>query len=138
MLRDLTIWIAESLFYLTNGVPLLATPWIFVWVLVWGSFALSPVFYGIHAIKYTAKRNVNLLFVLPLTVMTFFMGLHLAISPVMQVAMMQECETVEFETVEQIIDGELKDIGTIEIGRCRYKNNYYQDFGEWQFQGEIK
>lgn len=129
MIREFMLWINETLFYLTNGVMLVNTPWIFLWVLFWGVLMTIPIIYA------TSTRPKKWRVALPL--MIFFslfsiFSLTTAISPgIIQMQMMQECriDIAEFNIIK---DGNLEEQGEIEIKQCRYKDNYYSEFGDWK------
>lgn len=129
MIREFMLWINETLFYLTNGVMLVNTPWIFLWVLFWGVLMTIPIIYA------TSTRPKKWCVALPL--MIFFslfsiFSLTTAISPgIIQMQMMQECriDIAEFNIIK---DGNLEEQGEIEIKQCRYKDNYYGEFSDWK------
>src|SRR6056297_537026 len=113
MLRDLMLWISETLFYLQGGEMLINTPWIFAWVVFWALIIVSPIFFVMHV------RQTH--WAVWMFIIAFFPGLMIAISPgAIQTQMMQECETVE-----SVIATERIDSTAITVTQCRTKDNYY-------------
>jgi hypothetical protein len=49
---------------------------------------------------------------------------------IVQVDFMVECEISEVEFASELLGTQ-----TVELKQCRYKDNYYGDFGEWQLVG---
>jgi len=126
MLRDLMLWISETLFYLQGGEMLINTPWIFAWVVFWTLIIVSPIFFVTHVRQ---TRWAVWMFII-----IFLPGLMIAISPgAIQSQMMQECETVEGVAATKRIDPTV-----ITINQCRVKDNYYGDFGEWKIVGQAQ
>lgn len=128
MIREFMLWVSETLFYVLNGVALANTPWFFVWVFFWALVMVSPM---IHINHYrTTKWSI------PLFLICFFPGLFLAVGPpIIQMQMIQECEIVELEETLVNLNGEIVDLGPLSVNRCRVKDNYYGDFGEWNTMG---
>lgn len=129
MIRDIIIQISELLFYALDGNMLTDSPWIFVWVIV-GSVILSspmtfPIWFNkVHLLKYSLIGFVLLM------VPAFFLIIG---PPLVQLQMMQECETVEL-----LVDTDKIANYTITEQQCRYKDNYYGEFGEWTLGGRYK
>jgi hypothetical protein len=127
MFRDILLWISETLFYLTGGEMLLNTPWFFPWIVFGIIFMLSPLFiYLKNAEKYKYFGF--------LTVFTFFSGLLIVISPgAIQGQLMTECRD-NTASLQIFVDDVLSETDEITITQCRYKNNYYGEFGEWELK----
>jgi hypothetical protein len=124
MIRDIMLSASELLFYLLDGEMLINTFWVFVYVLVLSFFLLSPVMAFERLGRF--QKWAPMIFII-----TFFPGLFLSVGPpIVQGQMMQECRVFE-----QSITGELAEARVISFKECRYKDNYYGDFGEWKVQG---
>jgi hypothetical protein len=131
MIRDFMIWVAEGLFWLTDGVMLMNTAWVLVWILVWSLVMASPMFYLTH-VNYNRKPPGWPGFVF---LFGFFPGLLMAAGPgIVQIDMMTECKTLEVETADVILNGEIVNLGSIPLKHCRTKENYYSEFGEWKIR----
>jgi hypothetical protein len=122
MIHDAITWVAEALFYLMNGVALMNTPWIFVWIVAGAVTLVIPLYFAI--------RDVRRVWYLPALVgmVSFFPIILLMMGPPLaQINMMQDCETVSATvTTDRIVNQ------TAELRQCRFKDNYYNDFGVWQ------
>ena len=125
MFRELTVWISEVLFYLTNGVMLIETPWLLAWVLFWSVIMTIPLIYSSHIRPSKWRVALPLMIFFPLLTLFSFIT---AIGPgIVQTQMMSECETVSVTIdTDRILNH------TAEMRQCRFKDNYYNDFGEWQ------
>lgn len=129
MFREFMLWMSETIFYIQGGVMLINTPWIFVWVFFWSLVMTLPMFY-VFNVKPSTWAPIAFM-------VMFFPSLMMAIGPgIVQVQMMQECKTVENESTRVYLNGELVDIGPLNVRICRYKDNFYGDFGEWKTVGE--
>jgi hypothetical protein len=115
MIHDAITWVAEAMFYLMNGEPVLNTIWILVWIFG-GTVLLLIPFYLVIA----WGRAVGVVSFFP--ILMLMMG-----PPLAQIAMMEECETVSVT-----IDTDRIVYQTVELLQCRFKDNYYNDFGAWQ------
>jgi len=126
MIRDFMVWLSESLFYIMNGVPIADSAWVFVWVVFWSLVLTFPMWFLI---------NVKITKWMPLASMIgFFPILMICIGPpIVQMQMLRECETVEL-----LVDTDRVTNYTITETQCRYKDNYYGDFGEWTLGGRYK
>lgn len=136
MIRDIMGWVSEALFYLLNGTALVNTPWVLVWVAVWTLVMISPIVYHTHiqSNKWAPHKWAPLILII-----VFLLGLSMAIAPgIIQMQMMQECKTVEIEKTLVNLGGEVVDLGPLNVRRCRIKENYYDDFGEWETVGEAR
>ena len=126
MLREFAIWISETLFYLSGGVPLIAMPWA---LLLWGCCVAvmgTPVFYAVHLARASESFLKSLILTLFALVM-YFLGLFIVISPgAIQADMLSECESVDVT-----INTDLVSEQTVTMRQCRSKDNYYDEFGEW-------
>jgi hypothetical protein len=122
MIHDAIAWVAEALFYVMNGVALMNTPWIFVWIVAGAVTIVLPLHFAIGR-----GRGVRYLPALVGMVNFFPILMLMLLPPLAQIDMMQECETVSvtFDT-DRIVNE------TAELRQCRFKDNYYNDFGVWQ------
>lgn len=131
MIRETLLWINETLFYLTGGIPLLNTIWFIPWV-VGGTLILAiPILYPIWT------RNTKLLKFGPLIFIISFMPIMtIVISPsVIQGQLMHECKSIEGEVfTNAYMNGKKIEPQPVTIRQCRYKENYYEDFGEWEIR----
>jgi len=124
-------WTAEQLFYLLNGVPIIGTPFILVWILFWIAFMMMPMIYVI----YMRPGSVVLGLLSVIMVFTVMGGMFIAMGPpIVQQEMLSECETVSTETDDFEFKGETQNVGAIDVKLCRHKDNYYEDFGEWKIK----
>jgi len=131
MIREFMLWVSEMLFYVQGGVMLINTPWIAVWVLFWSIVIASPLIFWIHI----SQNN----WAMTTFIIMFFPALLVATGPgVIQTQMMQECEIVELENTLVNLDDEIVDLGPLSVNRCRMKDNYYGDFGEWKTMGRAQ
>jgi hypothetical protein len=125
MIRELTVWISETLFYLTNGVMLIETPWLLAWVLFWSVMMSMPLIYVSHIRPSKWRIALPLMIFFPLLTLFSFIT---AIGPgIVQQQMMIECKDV---TVS--VNTELVGDADIDVQQCRTKENFYGDFGEWK------
>jgi hypothetical protein len=127
MLREFAIWISETLFYLSGGVPLIAMPWA---LLLWGSCCVAvmgiPTFYAFHYAQRSGSYLRSLLITLFALAM-FLTGMTIAISPgAIQADMLSECESVDVTVTTDLVSEQ-----TVTMRQCRSKDNYYDEFGEW-------
>lgn len=123
MIRDLIVSIAEILFSMTGGEMLMNTLWFFPWILIWALLMSLPMFY-VTRCKWTGRAPgwPALAFMI-----MFFPCLLMATGPgIVQAQMMQECETTAVPVSTDRVDQ------TISVQQCRYKSNYYGEFGPWQ------
>ncbi len=123
MIHDTIAWVAEAMFYVMNGAALLNTPWILVWIFGGTVLLLIPFYLAVAAGRGKIGPVSALVFMV-----SFFPILMLMMGPPLaQITMMQECETVSvtFDT-DRIVNH------TAELRQCRFKDNYYNDFGVWQ------
>lgn len=129
MIRDSMIWISEILFYLTNGVPMANTLWFFVWVALGTILMVIPCYFAISV----GRNKVNSLPAL-VFLFSFFPLLFLIIGPpLLQLQMVSECETVTVDVATDRVENH-----TIRLRHCRFKDNYYGEFGEWQLSQQTR
>lgn len=123
MLNEFMVLISEALFYVLGGAMLANTLWVFVWVLFWALVMVSPMAYAIY-VRPTRTAAI-------LTLAVFFPSLMIAIGPgIVQSQMLSECETVPVSiTTDRVTDQ------TFTVTQCRFKDNFYGEFGEWRITG---
>jgi hypothetical protein len=115
--------IAEFLFYLLGGVPIMYTFWILLWVVFWVFVMTWPVL--IHQRTWSVAAFV-----------VFLIGgwIMCLAPPLAQLGSMSECRTFETE-----VSSELSPPRTITLRECRNKDNYYNDLGPWTIsQGPVQ
>jgi hypothetical protein len=125
MIRELTVWISETLFYLTNGVMLIETPWLLAWAMFWSVMMAMPLIYvsSIRPSKWRVALPLMILF--PLLI---FFSFITAIGPgIVQQQMMVECKDITVSVNTELV-GDVD----IDVQQCRTKENFYGDFGEWK------
>lgn len=125
MIREFIVWVSEALFYLTNGVMLINTPWFLAWVLFWSVMMVMPLIYATSIRPKLYRVAIPLLIFFALSTLLAFTT---AIGPgIVQQQMMMECKdaTVNLNT-------ELVGDTAIQMRHCRTKENFYGDFGEWK------
>jgi hypothetical protein len=123
MLREMLIYVAEALFWLTSGELLVNTLWIFVWVFGGTILMLIPLHIATTPGKNRIKTLPALVFLIG-----FFPMLVLITSPgIVQMDLMQECRTVQAQvTIEGVTE-------TQTVAQCRVKENFYDtDYGPWR------
>ena len=126
MFREFLVWVSETLFYFTGGEMLANTIWIIPWVAFWAIFIM------ITFIVWIANINKYRGF---LTGFIFFFGLMIVWgTDIVQSQMMTECRD-STASLQIFVDDELSETDEITIKQCRYKDNYYGEFGEWKLVG---
>jgi hypothetical protein len=128
MIRDFFITLAEALFWFTGGEPLATTVWFLVWVFGGALIMTTPTWVTLHqAIAKSPYKWISgvISFVVFFTMLMTIIG-----TPLMQIQMMEECLPVETQTVanEQGFSTEVR------VRQCRFKDNFYGEFGEWQLR----
>lgn len=127
MIREITLSISEVLFWILGGVPIVNTFWIIPYVVVLTSMMIFPFFFVFFKTKLYNFGPI-------IFILTFFPLLLFGIGPpIVQVQMLQECETVE-----KVVSTDRVENHTMDIKQCRVKENYYGEFGEWKIYGDIK
>ena len=122
MIRDISVWIAESLFWLTGGVQLIYTLWFIPWIVVGCVIMMSPYFVLIYG-----KGNRKTILASLMLIVLFFPTLFATMAPGMvQYDMMMQCETVTTAVTTDRVES-----GTVNVRQCRTKDNFYDEFGEW-------
>lgn len=122
MFYDFLIGTAELLFWLTGGTALMNTLWIIPWVLGTSVLMIVPLFYPIWFNKPHLLKYSSLLFLV-----CFFPILLTTIGPpIKQMQMLADCRSVEVPVETE------KASKIFEMEECRYKENYYGDYGEWK------
>ena len=125
MIRDTLLWVSEALFWALDGQKLIDTVWFIPWVVVGAVLMVLMYVIGqfIAEVYESMFGSVITLCILPLML--------IILSPIgMQERLMSECEIFETE-----VASELSGTNTLELKQCRYKDNYYGDFGEWNVVG---
>ena len=130
MLRDVLLWIFETLFYLTGGEMLLNTIWFIPWVIAGAVLLAMPLFYPLYFGNPRLLKFAPLMFII-----TFLPGMTILISPgAIQGQLMTECRDNK-ASVQIFVDDVLSETDEITLKQCRYKDNYYGEFGEWEVKG---
>lgn len=125
MIREFIVWVSEALFYLTDGVMLINTPWFLAWVLFWSVMMALPLIYVSSFRPSKWRVAIPLMIFFPMLTLFSFM---LAISPgIVQQQMMIECKDATINVNTELV-GET----VIQMKHCRTKENFYGDFGEWK------
>lgn len=130
MIREIMLWISEMLFYLQGGDVLVSTFWIFPWIGFWVLVMVFPLFYYVNyaSSKYKYLSLIIFMFV-------FFPALLMAIGlPPVQHQMITECRDDIAEVNIYYGDNTVSEKTQITITQCRYKENYYGEFGEWKLK----
>lgn len=123
MIREVASYIAEILFRIMDGAPLVNSGWVFLYI------ALVMTIFSVPFVKYVFTESPKYGV---LAVLTFFPMLMLTIGPpIVQMQMLVECEPV-------VLTGETNRVTDYNVTakQCRYKDNYYGDFGEWKIVGD--
>ena len=129
MFRDLLVWISETLFYFTGGEMLVNTVWIIPWVFGGTVLFALPLFYPLYSRN---PRHFKFSFIF---IIIFLPGMAILISPgAIQSQMTSECRD-STASLQIFVDDELSETDEITIKQCRYKDNYYGEFGEWKLMG---
>lgn len=118
-------YISELLFRLLDGNPLADSGWVFLYIAtVMGIFVIP---FTKFVYSQSPKHGLY-------AVLTFFPMLVLAVGPpIVQMQMLAECEPV-------VLTGETNRVTNyvMEGQQCRYKDNYYGEFGEWKLGGQYQ
>lgn len=126
MVKEFLAWISETLFYLLGGEMLVTTIWFIPWVAFWAIFMLLP--FIVWNVTNIHKYGF-------LTVFTFSLGLMVSLgTDIVQSQMMSECRD-STASLQIFVDNNLSETDEITIKQCRYKDNYYGEFGEWKLVG---
>lgn len=120
MIREFILWLSESLFYIQGGVALASTFWLMIWIVFWCLVIGAPMIYQTH-FKHSTWTPIT-------SIVLFFPCIIMAVGPgIVQQQMLQECRDV---TVQ--VETENVGLTDLDMQECRYKENYYGDFGEWK------
>jgi hypothetical protein len=125
MIRDILLWVSEALFWVLDGQMLVDTHWVIAWLLsgIVLSFLLITITH-IISFKYDSMFGI-------VATLCIFPLMLIILSPLgLQERLMSECEIFETE-----VASELSGTKILELKQCRYKDNYYGDFGEWNVVG---
>jgi hypothetical protein len=125
MIRDTLLWVNEALFWALDGQMLIDTFWFIPWVIV--GVMLMCLLYIIGQFIVEVYESM---FGIVVTLCIFPLILIIVSPGAIQMQMTSECEMFETEVVS-----ELSGTNTLELKQCRYKDNYYGDFGEWNIVG---
>jgi len=122
MISNTFNWIAETLFYLMNGEPLINSFWIILWVLGGTVLMVIPFYFAV-----SVGRNRVRSLPAVVSLVSFFPLLLLIMGPPLtQMQMLSECETVTITIDTDRVEGH-----AFQMRQCRHKENFYGDFGEW-------
>jgi len=125
--------VSEFLFWIMGGVALANSPFIILWVVFWSvaiasSLLLVDIFKRKHFILaiFTPSFIAICSFLMAFTVAIF--SFMMAIGPALkQQHMLSECRNhvvvITTDNIENL---------SLNVRECRYKENYYGDFGDWQ------
>lgn len=123
MIRDFILPMSEFLFWVLGGVPIMNSLWIVPYV----AFIVFIMGIPLHLATTHGVRSFHSI----VFVVSFFPLLMISMGPpIVQMQMLQECETVG-----RIISTDRIDEHVINIRQCRVKDNYYGEFGEWSIAG---
>jgi hypothetical protein len=126
MHRDAMLGISEFFFWILGGVPLVNSIWIFPYVFLASVLMIIPFYLAVTYGKNKIKSLPAIIFIV-----SFYPLLIIDIGPpIVQMQMMQECETVQHVISTDLVENHIMD-----IRQCRIKENYYGDFGEWSIGG---
>ncbi len=114
--------VSEFLFWIMGGVALANSPFIILWVVFW-SVAIASSLLLVDIFK--RKHFILAIFVATTIAIFSFM---MAIGPTLkQQYMLSECRNhvvvITTDNIENL---------SLNVRECRYKENYYGDFGDWQ------
>ena len=124
MIREFFLQIAEALFWVMGGVPLVNSPLIFVWVFLWVVVMASPVFLATRRMQAGHALPVRFL---PFYGVLFFLTLFTVMGPpIIQIQMLQECrENTEVTRVDGV---------PVRATECRTRSdmNRWGEWGPWE------
>ena len=130
MFREFLVWISETLFNLLGGEPLANTIWIIPWVFGGTLLFALPLLYPLYTRNPRHFKFAPFVFII-----IFFPGMVILISPgAIQGQLMTECRD-NTASLQIFVDDKLSETDEITIKQCRYKDNYYGEFGEWELKG---
>lgn len=123
MFRDIILYFSDFLFWIMGGTPLANSLLMFPYI-IGITLILSIPFYYVLETKFKKFwGTVAMVSFFPMLILT--MG-----PPIVQMQMMEECEYVNVAvSTDRIQNYELK------VKQCRYKDNYFGEFGEWKIRG---
>jgi hypothetical protein len=116
------IAVSEFLFWIMGGAVLANSPFIILWVGFWSvAMASSLLLVDIF------KRKHFILAIFVATTIAIFAFVMAVGPPIKQLHMMSECRNqVVVVTTDNNVNLSLN------VRECRYKKNYYGNFGDWQ------
>jgi hypothetical protein len=130
MIREFVVHFAETMFVLMSGVPLHASPWILFWIFGWTMLVTLSIVVALVVIsRYSPKLLISLYTYIVTPIVFVACLLIVTAVPTAQLQMMKECKTVTAD----VTVGEIT--AQTDVQQCRFKPNYYEDFGEWQLRG---
>jgi hypothetical protein len=123
-MREFFIGGAELLFQMTSGVPMFEGLYIIAYIAVMVILAMLLVFCTIGHTPGTYRHPLNFVIVM-VGMVVLFGGMFSFIAA--QQTMLVDCKSVEVTISTELIPEQ-----GITVTQCRYKDNYYGDFGEWK------
>ena len=109
----------DFLFWMLDGVPIMNTPWILVYIVI--PIAGWVFLFYLFVITQRARYSM-------LAIVTFLPMLFIAMGPPLwQTQMLSECHNVVVT-----VDTELVNDAKYVVRECRFKDNYYSEFGDWE------
>ena len=126
MFSDIVLYFSDVLFWLMSGTPIANSLLMFPYI-IGITLILSIPFYLVLESKFKKFWGT-------VAMVSFFPMLLLTMGPpIVQMQMMADCESV-------VLTGETNRVTSyeIEMQQCRFKDNYYGDFGEWKIVGNRK
>lgn len=122
ILREIIDFLSNVFFVVMGGVPIMNTVWVLPYILLIAVIMISPMLYILISKKTKWKFVIGFI-----GCITFFPFLMIGMGlPLTQMRMLSECETVSVTVQTENVENQ-----EIYILQCRYKENYYDDFGEW-------
>ena len=129
MFRDIILTLSEFFFWLLGGFPIMNTLWFIPYVILLSLILIMPFYMAITIGRNKSTSIPAIVFLVSfLPVLLIGMG-----PPIVQMQMMQECETVQ-----SLVETDRVKPVTIDIRQCRIKENYYDDFKDWKILGDNK
>ena len=119
-MREYFLWLSETAFWVTGGVPLTNGLEIIVWVL-FGLILMYIVL--VQAVDRAQRGQWSALLLLPVILGLFFTIIGV---PLTQLYMLKECEQ---HTVTVTVEDSSRDI---RVNRCRHLSNFYDtEYSDW-------
>ena len=128
LIQDYSLFVAELLFWITDGVPLVANPFFFLgWIFLTTLIMFVPVWKAVH---YAHENRLRTHIWMLVTSALFFPVLLLSMGPALaQDRLMRECQQVPASV-------EMEEFGVIEfeVTKCRSRENRFDEFGDWEIR----